>query len=79
MAIRKLAPPRVLKAKTRLFARLRGGHGRGDALTVPFAAPASISGRLTRADGAGIAGRELRVVARPSPGRPGADLDAVGA
>jgi hypothetical protein len=68
MAIQKLAPPRVLKAKTRLFARLRGGHGRGDALTVPFAAPASISGRLTRADGAGIAGRELRVVARPSRG-----------
>ena len=74
MAIRKtpppLAPPRVVppKAKTRLFARLRGGHGRGDALTVPFAAPALLSGRLTRADGAGIAGRELRVVARPSRG-----------
>ena len=77
MAIRKVPPPVAPKvvvppapprAKTRLFARLRGGHGRGDALTVPFGAPALISGRLTRADGAGISGRELRVVARPSRG-----------
>lgn len=75
MAVRKLpplppppkpaAPPRE---KTRLFARLRGGHGRGDALTVAFGAPALLSGRLTRADGAGIAGRQLRVVTRPSRG-----------
>ncbi len=80
MAIRKTPPPvapsRAVtpkappapRAKTRLFARLRGGHGRGDALTVPFAAPALLSGRLTRADGAGIAGRKLRVVSRPSRG-----------
>ncbi len=74
MAIRKtppaVAPKRPLppQLKTRLFARLRGGHGRGDALTVPFGAPALLSGRLTRADGAGVAGRELRVVARPSHG-----------
>ncbi len=74
MAIRKTPPavapkkPVPPREKTRLFARLRGGHGRGDALTVPFAAPALVSGRLTRADGAGIAGRELRVVARPSRG-----------
>ena len=68
MAIRKVASATVAKAKTRLFARLRGGHGRGDALTVPFGAPAMISGRLTRADGAGIGGRELRLVARPSRG-----------
>lgn len=61
----KPAPPR---GKTRLFARLRGGHGRGSSLTVPFGAPALLSGRLTRADGAGIANRELRVVARPSHG-----------
>jgi len=61
----KPAPPR---GKTRLFARLRGGHGRGSSLTVPFGAPALLSGRLTRADGAGIAGRRLRVVARPSHG-----------
>ena len=68
MAVRKVAPAEASKAKTRLFARLRGGHGRGDALTVPFGVPALLSGRLTRADGAGIAGRELRVVARPSRG-----------
>jgi len=74
MAIRKVPPPvapkRALapRTKARLFARLRGGHGRGDALTIPFGAPALLSGRLTRADGAGAAGRELRVVARPSRG-----------
>ncbi|MDX6605295.1 MAG: hypothetical protein QOF23_1804, partial [Solirubrobacterales bacterium] len=68
MAVRRVAPAVVQRAKTRLFARLRGGRGRGDALTVPFAAPATVSGRLTRADGAGIAGRELTVVARPSRG-----------
>jgi hypothetical protein len=82
MAIRRVPPPPVAKAKpapippktsppkvkSRLFARLRGGHGRGDSLTVPFAAPALLSGRLTRADGAGLAGRELRVVSHPSHG-----------
>ena len=75
MALRKTPPPVApagaagrRTAKTRLFARLRGGHGRGDALTVPFGAPALLSGRLTRADGAGLAGRELRVVSRPSRG-----------
>jgi hypothetical protein len=68
MAVRKVAPAELPRAKTRLFARLRGGHGRGDSLTVPFGAPALLSGRLTRADGAGIAGRELRVVARSSRG-----------
>lgn len=77
MAIRRVPPPPVAKAKpapaapkvkSRLFARLRGGHGRGDSLTVPFAAPALLSGRLTRVDGAGLAGRELRVVSHPSHG-----------
>jgi hypothetical protein len=83
MAIRKVPPPPVAKAtpvptakplpsgprgKSRLFARLRGGHGRGDSLTVPFGAPALLSGRLTRADGAGLADRELRVVSHPSHG-----------
>jgi hypothetical protein len=69
MAIRKVPPPHVPRAKSRLFARLRGGHGRGDAVTVRFAAPALLGGRLTRAaDGAGVAGRELRVVSRPSRG-----------
>jgi hypothetical protein len=56
------------RRKTRLFARLRGGHGRGEALTVPFGAPALLSGRLVRAGGEGLGGRRLRVVARPSRG-----------
>jgi hypothetical protein len=68
MAVRKLPPTSAPKAKARLYARLRGGHGTGDSLTVPFGAPALLSGRLTRADGAGVPGRELRVVQRPSRG-----------
>ncbi len=71
MAIRRVPPPHVQRpprAKSRLFARLRGGHGRGDSLTVRFAAAALLSGRLTRADGAGVADRQLRVVSRPSHG-----------
>jgi hypothetical protein len=84
MAIRREPPPPVAKAvpaakakpqaqpqpkgKARLFARLRGGHGRGDSLTVPFGALAMLSGRLTRADGAPLADRELRVVSHPSHG-----------
>jgi hypothetical protein len=69
MAIRRVPPPRVPKAKSRLFARLRGGHGRGDSLTVPFGAPALISGRLTgAAEGAGLGDREIRVVSHPSRG-----------
>jgi hypothetical protein len=69
MAIRRVPPPRVPKAKSRLFARLRGGHGRGDSLTVPFGAPALISGRLTRAaEGSGVGDREIRVVSHPSRG-----------
>jgi hypothetical protein len=75
MAIRRVPPPPVLRSplsprgKSRLFARLRGGHGRGDSLTVPFGAPALLSGRLTRAaDGAGLGDREIRVVSRPSRG-----------
>jgi hypothetical protein len=77
MALRRsaaaVAPKRALpaagpRAKARLYARLRGGHGRGDSLTVPFGATAVLSGRLTRAGGAGLVGRELRVVSRPSRG-----------
>jgi hypothetical protein len=67
MAIHKAAPTVTPKAKARLFARL-GAHGRGGALTVPFGARAVVAGRLTRAGGAGLAGRELRVVTRPSRG-----------
>src|SRR6185295_15820540 len=69
MAVRRVPPPHVLRAKSRLFARLRGGQGRGDSLTVPFGATALLSGRLTRAaDGAGLGDRDVRVVSRPSRG-----------
>ena len=68
MAIRRVPPPHAPRGKSRLFARLRGGYGRGDSLTIPFGAPALLSGRLTRADGAGLGGRELRVASRPSRG-----------
>jgi hypothetical protein len=75
MEIHVAAPAVVTKTKTRLFARLRGGKGGGRgtgnggaAATVPFGAAALVSGRLTRADGAGLAGRELRIVTRPSRG-----------
>lgn len=68
MAVRRVPPPHVPQAKSRLFARLRGGHGTGDALTVPFGAPALLSGRLTRADGSGLASREIRIVSHPSHG-----------
>jgi hypothetical protein len=68
VALPKAKPQPQAKAKARLFARLRGGHGRGDSLTVPFGAPALLSGRLTRADGAPLADRELRVVSHPSHG-----------
>lgn len=62
------APPARPKGKARLFARLLGGHEGGGSLTVRFGAPALIGGRLIRADGAGLAGRLLRVVSRPSHG-----------
>lgn len=56
------------RAKTRLFARLRHRHRRGSRVTVPFGAETALSGRLLSADGAGLAGRTLRVVSRPSRG-----------
>ena len=80
MALRKTPPPvgpsrpaaagasRAAPAKTRLFARLRWRKRSGSRVTVPFGAGASLSGRLLNADGAGLAGRRLRVVSRPSHG-----------
>ncbi|HEY2334755.1 MAG TPA: carboxypeptidase-like regulatory domain-containing protein [Solirubrobacterales bacterium] len=76
MTVRKVAPADVaavkraepVRGKTRIFARL-GWRGRsGTELTVPFRAGAALSGRLLDADGAGLAGRALRVVSRPSRG-----------
>jgi hypothetical protein len=64
-AVKRAEP---VRGKTRIFARLRW-HGRnGTELTVPFGTEATLSGRLVDDDGAGLAGRALRVVARPSRG-----------
>jgi hypothetical protein len=78
MALRKVPPPpaarKAAKAaasprtKTRVFAHLRWRHRRGPRVTVPFGAGAVLSGRLVSAGGAGLAGRRLRVVSRPSRG-----------
>jgi hypothetical protein len=56
------------RGKARIFARL-GWHGHaGTELTVPFGTGATLSGRLVDAEGAGLAGRTLRIVSRPSRG-----------
>ena len=81
MALRKTPPPvgpsrsasgqgQASKdvAKARLFAKLRWRQRSGAQVTVPFGAGASLSGRLFNADGAGLSGRRLRVVSRPSRG-----------
>ncbi|HEX6153153.1 MAG TPA: hypothetical protein VFZ19_06470 [Solirubrobacterales bacterium] len=74
MAIRRVPPPvqarppQPPRSKSRIFARLLPGSRDGEALTVGFGAPALLAGRLTRADGAGVGGRRLRVVSRPSKG-----------
>lgn len=78
MALRKVPPPLAErraaveaeqpKAKSRLFARLRWRRHSGVRVTVPFGAGAALTGRLLTAEGAGLAGRELRVVSRPSRG-----------
>ncbi len=75
MALRRAAPTGrdhpgsgVAKEKTRLFARILWRHRSGTELTVPFGAAATLGGRLLNADGAGLAGRALRVVSRPSHG-----------
>jgi hypothetical protein len=56
------------RERTRLFARLRGRHGGGTTVTVPFAAGARLTGRLTGAGGKGLAGRVVKVVVRPARG-----------
>ncbi len=83
MALRKLPPPvgpsrpaarqgdssrAAQRAKTRLFAELRWRKRRGQSVTVPFGAGAALSGRLLSAVGAGLGGRRVRVVSRPSHG-----------
>lgn len=75
MALRKVPPPPPAArppapppAKTRVFARLRWRKRQGQQVTIPFGATATLSGRLVNAEGAGLAGRRLRVVSRPSRG-----------
>jgi hypothetical protein len=67
-ARRVSGPAASPRAKTRLFARLRWRGHSGPAVTVPFGSGAVLSGRLVDAEGAGLAGRELRIVSRPSRG-----------
>jgi hypothetical protein len=77
-AARKVNPART---KTRLFARLSWRGQSGPAATVPFGAAATLSGQLLDADGAGLAGRSLRIVSRPSRGalvRPSVETVATG-
>jgi hypothetical protein len=67
-AIKRAEPAQAMRSKVRIFARL-GSRGRsGTELAIPFRAPSTLSGRLISADGAGLAGRALRVVSRPSRG-----------
>jgi hypothetical protein len=56
------------RRKARIFARLRRRGHVGTELTVPFGTGAFLSGRLVNGDGAGLAGRTLRIVSRPSRG-----------
>ncbi len=76
MTVRKVAgePVAALKraeparGKARIYASLRWRGRSGTELTVPFRTAARLSGRLVDGDGAGLAGRSLRVTARPSRG-----------
>lgn len=68
MAVRVVVPAEVPRARTRLLARLRGDGSGGRAVTVGFGSDAVLRGRLVGPGGAGLAGRELRIVVRPSRG-----------
>ena len=76
------AQDRGLRASTadRLFARLRGGHGRGDSLTVPFGAPGAAQrpahpGRRRRHRRPRAADRRAALARRPGAGRDGTTVD----
>ncbi len=67
-----------VRGKARIFARLCWRLRHATALTVPFGASTVLSGRLLDAEGAGLASRALRVVARPSRGALGkASVDRI--
>lgn len=57
-----------LKRRTRLTAELRVRGRAGRVLTAPFRTPAYVAGRLISAEGAGLAGRELKVLVRGARG-----------
>jgi hypothetical protein len=57
-----------VRGKARIYAHLQWRKRSGTKLTVPFKTTATLSGRLVDGDGAGLAGRTLRVVTRPSRG-----------
>ena len=65
---RRRAPAAAPRAKSRLFARLRGGHGAASADRPVRRRRRCSAAGSPRADGAGLGGRELRVVSRPSRG-----------
>jgi len=65
---RRAEPARRARGKARIFARLAWRGRLRSELTVPFGVAATLRGRLVDADGAGLAGRVLRVLARPSRG-----------
>ena len=78
-AVKRAERAEPLREKTRIFARLGWRGQLGTELTVPYRAGATLSGRLVNAEGAGLAGRTLRVVSRPSRGAlRKARVDAVG-
>jgi len=82
MTVRKVAGEPVaavkraepVRGKARIFAHLRWRDHRGTELTVPFRTAVTLSGRLVDGDGAGLAGRTLRITARPSRGALGRAL-----
>jgi hypothetical protein len=82
MTVRKIAGEPVAgvkraepsRGKARIYARLRWRGRSGTELTVPFRTAARLSGRLVDGDGAGLAGRTLRITAHPSRGALGRAL-----
>jgi hypothetical protein len=70
-AVKRAEP---VRGKARIYASLRWRGRRGTELTVPFGTAAKLGGRLVDSDGAGLAGRTLRVAERPSRGALGRTL-----
>jgi len=71
VALKRAEP---VRGKARIYASLRWRGRSGTELTVPFRTAARLSGRLVDGDGAGLAGKTVRVIARPSRGALGRPL-----